>query len=321
MKQKLLILSVLLILVAVVMSAWWRQAIKPLNETQTEPVTFVVSPGEGVRSIADRLQKDELIRSSVAFFLYVRAMGYDNILQAGEFRLNPSMSMTDITENLTHGSIDIWVTIPEGWRNAQIAQQISKDLSIPEAEFLKEAKEGYMFPDTYLVPKDATAAGVAALFHENFSKKVTPGMIAQAEARGLSLDELVIVASLVEREARLAEDRPLVASVILNRLDQDMKLDIDATIQYALGYQPAEKVWWKKDLTVDDLVMEHPYNTYKIPGLPPGPIANPGLAAIQAVINAPSNDYIFYLADSKGKSHFARTLEEHNANISKYLGR
>ena len=132
--------------------------------------------------------------------------------------------------------------------------------------------------------------------------------------------EVLILASLVEKEARHDEDRQKVASIILKRLKNDIKLQIDATVQYALGYQSEEKTWWKKNLTQEDLDIDSPYNTYKNEGLPPGPIANPGLASIEAVINADANtSYLYYISDKNGNMHYARTLEEHQANIDKYL--
>ncbi|MCL4387469.1 endolytic transglycosylase MltG, partial [Patescibacteria group bacterium] len=127
-----------------------------------------------------------------------------------------------------------------------------------------------------------------------------------------------IVAYLIEREAKKDEDRPLVASVILNRFNIGMKLDIDATIQYALGYQEDEKRWWKKSLTLDDIKLNSPYNTYRVSGLPPTPISNPGLASLQAVVNPSDTNYLYYITDSKGINHYGKTLEEHNANIQKY---
>jgi len=139
--------------------------------------------------------------------------------------------------------------------------------------------------------------------------------------KGFTLDEVLSIASLVEREAKFPKDRPLVASVILNRLKEGMKLDIDATIQYALGYQPNDKSWWKKELTIEDLEINSSYNTYKNAGLPPSPIANPGLLAIIAVIDAPKTEYFYYISDKQGKNHFAKTIEEHNINISKYLNK
>ena len=230
------------------------------------------------------------------------------------------MDLDTIANTLTHGITDIWLTIPEGWRKEEIATKIAKELNIPESEFLKVAREGYMFPDTYLIPQESTAAAVAEMLLNNFNKKVA-GEKERIKQDGLTLADIIIIASLVEREAKLASDRPLVASVILNRVEIGMKLDIDATIQYALGYQGKEKTWWKKELTSNDLAFESPYNTYQNPGLPPTAIANPGLAAIKAVVEAPKTDYLYYISDKTGKLHFAENIEEHNNNIARYLNK
>lgn len=311
----------ILLIFIVLISLWWYQAIKPPNPTNTTPLIFSIKRGEGIRTIAEHLQKQDLIRSSVAFFLIARFGGLDNNIQAGDFRLNPAMDLYTVTNTLTHGTIDVWITIPEGWRNEEISLRLAKELSIPEQEFLKVAREGYMFPDTYLIPKDAEASVAAKIFLSNFDKKISQELRMRAKAKKLSLDEAIIIASMVEREAKFNEDRPLVASIILNRLSLGMKLDIDATVQYALGYQTKEKTWWKKELTIEDLDIDSPYNTYKNPGLPPKPIANPGLDAIVAVVDAPLTDYIYYISDKTGKLHFAKTIEEHNSNIAKYLNK
>lgn len=321
MKQKLFVLLIILVVFGLLGFVWWNQAVKAPDTTNQESVIFVVNRGEGVKSIADRLQKEDLIRSPLAFFLHVRSLGIDSKIQAGDFRLNPSMQLATLADTLTRGTLDVWITIPEGWRNEEIALKLAKELSIPEQEFLKSANEGFMFPDTYLLPKDVSASVSASIFLANFSKKVGLDFPQTAKGHGMSSNEVITIASMVEREARLNEDRPIVASVILNRIREGMKLDIDATIQYALGYQPQEKTWWKKNLTLEDLTIESPYNTYKNAGLPPSPIANPGLASIQAVLDAPKTDYFYYVSDSKGKIHPARTLEEHNENITKYLNR
>ncbi len=321
MKQKLLILAVLLVIFSASILVWWNQAVKPPDPTNNTPLIFSIERGEEIRSIAERLQKKDLIRSSVAFFLIARFGGLDNSIQAGDFRLNPAMDLYTLINTLTHGTIDIWVTIPEGWRNEEIALVLAKQLNIPEQEFLKIAREGYMFPDTYLIPKDVEASDASKIFLSNFDKKVSQDLRTRAKARKLSEDEVITIASMVEREAKFNEDRPLVASVILNRLNIGMKLDIDATIQYALGYQTKEKTWWKKELTIDDLKIDSPYNTYQNPGLPPKPISNPGLDAIIAVVDAPKTDYIYYISDKTGKLHFAKDIEEHNINISRYLNK
>lgn len=319
MKKRFILLFVLLALISSFSFFWWQQAIAPLNKKDTSNKIFVIERGEDVRTIAKRLSQEKLIRDPIAFFLLVRFGGLQDKIQSGDFRLSPSYDMKAIANSLTHGTLDVWVTTLEGWRNEEIATNLSQLLDIPEVEFLKVAKIGYMFPDTYLVQKGASASAVANLFLNNFQAKMTPTLIEKARAKGLTLDEVVIIASMVEREALHDNDRPIVASVILNRLDEGMKLDIDATIQYVLGYQTDEKSWWKKSLTFEDLKIESPYNTYKNNGLPPTPIANPGLASIIAVIEAPKTDYFYYVSDSGGNIHPAKTVEEHNRNVAKYV--
>lgn len=321
MKQKLSVLISLFAIFGITFFLWWNQAIKPADPTNKLPVTFTVKMGENSRSISERLKNQGLIRSSIAFFLRARFMGLGNDIQAGQFILTPSMDMDTVATTLTHGTVDVRITIPEGWRNEEIALKLAQELSIPESEFLPLAREGYMFPDTYLVPKDATASAVAKMMLTNFNNKTAKSDENKLRRNGLNLNELIIIASLIEREASLPEDRPMVASVILNRLKLGMKLDIDATIQYALGYQSGEKSWWKKELTAADININSPFNTYKNAGLPPGPIANPGLAAINAVYDAPNTDYLYYVSDNTGKLHFAKDIEGHNINITKYLNK
>lgn len=311
------------LIAAVILGAliWWNQAISPADKEDTANKVFIIKRGDDVRTIAKNLQNNGLIRDPIAFFLYVRFGGLQKNIQSGDFRLSPSQDLKSIASTLTHGTLDVWLTTLEGWRNEEIAILLAQKLNVPETEFLKYAKEGYMFPDTYLVPKDATAGAVVNLFINNFNKKVKTGIINQVQQKGMALNDVVIVASMVEREARYDSDRPIVASIILNRLKLGMKLDVDATVQYALGYQSDGKTWWKKDLTLDDLSINSAYNTYKNNGLPPAPVANPGLAAIIATINAPKTDYLYYISDKAGRIHPAKTIEEHNANIQKYLNR
>ncbi|MBI3379528.1 endolytic transglycosylase MltG [Candidatus Gottesmanbacteria bacterium] len=321
MKKKIIILIAILVILSTTFFLWWKQAIYPADPTNKIPITFSIMKGESARSIAERLKKAGLIRSSVAFFILARFGGLGNNIQAGQFILSPSMDMHTIASDLTHGTIDVRITIPEGWRNEEIALKLAQQLAIPEKEFLMVAKEGYMFPDTYLIPKDATASAVVNMMIANFKSKTARLNDNSFTNHNLSLKDLVIIASIVEREASFVEDRPVVASVILNRLKLGMKLDIDATVQYVLGYQAGEKSWWKKDLTLDDLDINSPFNTYKNAGLPPSPISNPGLAALNAVKDVPDTDFLYYVSDKTGKIHFAKDAEGHNINISKYLNK
>jgi UPF0755 protein len=298
---------------------YYKEGALPVNKNEQTSKIFVIARGESLSNIAKNLANEGLIRNKVIFYLIVKRLGIERKIQAGDFRLSPSMDAYQIAKTLTHGTLDVWVTFIEGMRKEEMAQIVSSSLNIPETEFLKYAAEGYLFPDTYLIPKEATAGSIINILEANFNKKFDSRLQKKASLKNLSPAETIILASLVEREAKLDEDRPLVASIILNRLKIEMKLDIDAAVQYALGYQPEEKSWWKKNLTKEDLEIDSPYNTYKNPGLPPTPIANPGLAAIKAVVDAAETDYLYYLSDKKGKMHYAKTLEEHNENIKKYL--
>ena len=321
MKSKLTIFFCLFAIIFISFYIYYLQAIKSVNPLADDPINFTIRRGEDVRQISKRLEEQNLIRSSLVFFLQTRFTDLGKKIQAGDFLLNQSMNMKEIARELLHGTSDVKLTIPEGWRKEEIATKIVSEFNIPESEILKSANEGYLFPDTYFIQKDATGEAIVSLMQDNFNKKTRGLNKNLLNKHNISFDDAIIAASLVEREAKLSEDRPLIASVILNRLKIEMKLDIDTTVQYALGFQPKEKTWWKKDLTQEDLQVNSLYNTYINQGLPPTAIANPGISAITAVLNAPETDYLYYVADKNGKSHFARTFEEHAANIAKYLNK
>jgi UPF0755 protein len=299
---------------------WWQNGLLPVDSSKSQPQIFVVKNGEGVREIANNLKTQGLIRDQVVFFLYARFNGLDKQLQAGDFRLNPSMNMNQVTTNLTHGILDIWVTIPEGLRAEEIANILQQKIPSFNNSWrtILDQNEGYLFPDTYLIPRDTDINLVLSLFKTNFQKKFDS--VVGTKTTNLSDTQTIALASIIEKEAKFAQDRSIVASVFINRLNIGMPLGSDPTVMYALGYQPNEKTWWKKDLTVDDLAIDSPYNTRVNAGLPPGPISNPGLPAIEAALNPAKTDYLYFFADSKGHLHFATTLEGHQANIQKYGG-
>lgn len=317
--KKIIITIVLFFLVTLFFILYFKEGVMPVKPKSKESKIFVIPKGSSVTQIARNLEKEGLIRNKLVFYFVVKQLGIEKKIQAGDFRLSPSMNAYEIAQQLTKGTLDVWVTIIEGLRKEEIAQIISKELGLPEIEFIKKAKEGYLFPDTYLIPKEATIEMVLDIFYKNFNRRYDQKLRELTRKKGLTEEEVIIIASLVEKEGKYPEDRPLIASVILNRLRIGMKLDIDATVQYALGYQENEKTWWKKNLTLADLEIDSEYNTYRNKGLPPGPIANPGLSAIKAVLEAPKTEYLYYLADKTGKTHFAKTFEEHQRNIEKYL--
>lgn len=313
------ILFIVLFVVGFVSWLWWQDSVGPVDPQNSEVVVFTIEKGEGIKSISSRLVSEQLIRSAPGFYVLIKLQGLDQQIQAGQFRLNRSMDALAIAQALTHGFFDKWITIVEGWRIEEIATRLAGELDIPESEFLKYAKEGYMFPDSYLVAPDATAGAMAQLLQQTFEKKVTEKYKDQISSTGLSFEQTLILASIVEREGRNDQDRPIIAGILLNRLNADWPLQADATLQYALGYQSFEKSWWKKELTEVDKSIKSTYNTYLYTGLPPAPIANPGLSSIQAAVNPIKTDFWFYIHDKKGVVHYAKTIEEHNQNISLYL--
>ena len=311
-------ITVAILAVFIVLSfVWWKKGTSPVNPKNNTPKIFIIEQGQGVRAIAKSLKDQGLIRDQVVFFLLTKKLGLDNKIQAGDYRLFPSMSAGQIAKELTHGTLDIWITIPEGQRAGEIADALKAKMPKydPTWRDALEKHEGYLFPDTYLFPKDSKIEDIIIIMTNNFDAKYKT--LGSSKTR-FSKEEIVTLASLIEREAKHDDDRPVVSSVINNRLSLGMKLDIDATIQYALGYQESEKRWWKSSLTDADKKLNSNYNTYLVAGLPPAPISNPGLSSLQAAINPAETDYLYYITDSKGTNHYAKTFIEHEANIQKY---
>lgn len=310
---------VLIILIVVILSclAWWKNGLSAVNPKDKSQKMFVIPKGTAIRTVGNELKSEGLIKDPVVFFLYIKQNNLDKNIQAGSYRLSPSMDLPKIMDTLGHGTVDVWITIPEGYRAEEIAAILKQNVPSYMDSWVESLKneEGYLFPDTYLIPKDADISSVISILTNNFYTKIgTIGL--SKDTPGLS--KIITVASLIEREAKFADDRPNVSSVIANRLDSGMALQIDATVQYIYGYNPSSKKWWNEP-TAAQLKIPSLYNTYVHPGLPPAPICNPGLSAIEASFHPANTDYIYYVNDSKGKLHFARTLAEHNRNIEKYL--
>lgn len=319
-RNKALIVTVILALTLIAGFGYYTEGSLPVDKNDNEPRIFVIEQGQGPNDVAKKLEKEGFIRNRIVFILTVKLLGIEKNIQYGDFRLTRSLSAPDLAQTLTKGSLDRWVTVIEGLRKEEVADIISKDIGITNADFLAAAQEGYLFPDTYLIPKDATSETVLSIMKSNFDSKFTTELKAKALKKGLAEKEVVILASLVEREALFVEDRGEIANIMLRRLEEGHALQIDASIQYALGYQPSEKRWWKKEITLEDLKINSPYNTYTNPGIPPAPICSPGKASIEAIVNATTDTpYLFYIHDLKGRTHYARNLAEHQKNIDKYL--
>lgn len=306
---------------------WWSWANKPASDLKPSPlVTFVIPKGEGLSSVSRRLATEGLIRSSLAFKIFVLKEGLSGSIQAGDFRLRPSLTLEEVAYVLTHGSLDVWLTFPEGWRREEYGRRLSANLeefSYQAFLDLTEGKEGYLFPDTYLLPKEASPSAVVKIFERNFEKRFSTELKTAAQKAGLTEKQVLILASIVEREAGHDEDRALIAGILLKRWQQGWPLQADATVQYAKANASCEGEaldcdWWP-NVTKADLQFNSPFNTYLYKGLPSAAICNPGLASIEAVISPQESDYWFYLSDSLGEVHYARTNEEHEENINRYL--
>lgn len=314
MKRLPVLLITLFILVGGIY-LWWNNGIKAVNPNDKTSKIFLVQKGKGVRELANQLKKEGLIKDPVVFFILVKQLGLDGKIQAGDFRLSPSMTATEIAQNLTHGTLDIWVTIPEGKRADEIADILQEKIpSYDEAWRVRlDANEGYLFPDTYLIPKDADVDMVIQIMTNNFYTKLNSIGLSKNTAQ---LARIVTIASLIEREAKGNAEKPIIAGIIKNRLDDGMALQIDATIQYAKGKRGNS--WWASISQEEYKSVQSTYNTYLYPGLPPTPIANPGIDALSAAAKPADTQYVYYLHDKNGVIHYARSYEDHMANQRKY---
>lgn len=294
---------------------WWNNGTSPVNPKDTAHTSFIIPKGAALRTISNDLKEQGFIKDPVVFFLLVKKEGLDKQIQAGNFLLSPSMTAQEIAQLLTTGAMeDVWITVPEGKRAKEIGEILRDGLPSYESSWdeVLIANEGYLFPDTYLIPKDATVEQVVQVMRTNFDTKYE---LLDTENTPYSQEEIVTIASLIEREARHDEDRPIIASVIENRLDIGMALQIDATIQYAKGV-PGN--WWAPVTVTEYKSVQSPYNTYLQPGLPPGPIANPGIEALEAAVSPQDTEYIYYITDQNGINRYSSTLDGHNANIERY---
>lgn len=308
---------------------WFLLMSRPVDASDTKRINFTIDKGQSLDAIALELKDLGLIRSTAAFKIQVALSNLSGKIQAGDFSIPKSFSLSEVAQSLTKGTYDRWVTVLEGWRREEIAQELVNVLESENKEYafdpdaflnLTRNLEGELFPDTYSFPKTSTASAIVNRLHSRFIEKISP----LDNQSGFTDKEAIIIASLVEREAVTDAERPVIAGIIIKRLNNDWPLQIDATIQYLKSTQNCKLLtcdWWKNDLTKADLQLNSSFNTYLNPGLPPTPIANPSLESLKAAFNPTSTDYWFYLHDRQGAVHFAETIEEHNANIAKYLNK
>lgn len=328
MRKIFLFLFCLIFLSLLSFYLWWSIATRPVSSEKTKR-RFVITRGLNTTQIAKKLKNEGIIRSDLAFKFYVQLRGFSKKIKAGEYSLYLSENVFQVVERLVQGPEGVWITLPEGLRMEEVGAKLAKELGVenPQAffsEFLRAAngKEGYLFPDTYLLPREISPSNVVSVLTNNFRTKVAE-LESDLSKSQLSLPEVIVLASIVERETKTDEERPMVAGILLKRLKAGWPLQTDATIQYVVGTSNCQKdpfdcKWWPV-LSKTDLNVESRFNTYKYKGLPPSPIANPGLSSIKAVIYPQNSDYWFYLHGKDGNVYYASTLEEHQKNIGLYL--
>lgn len=278
--------------------------------------TFSIKSGESLEEIADNLEKEELIRSSFWFSLYVLYKGWAGHLLAGEYNLSPSLTVPEIALKITDGQInpsEVRITIPEGFTLEKIDARLAKAGLIREGELLQYSElEGYLFPDTYWFRRGDEPEKIILKMRQNFNEKIDQELKNEISKQGKTLEEIIIMASLLEKEVSSYEDRRIVSGIFWKRIKDNYPLQSDASLSYIFEDD-------KPRHTIDETKVDSPYNTYQNIGLPPGPINNPGLLSIKAAIYPLKTDYYFFLSAPNGKTIFSKTLEEHNKNKAKYF--
>ncbi|MEK7087692.1 MAG: endolytic transglycosylase MltG [Patescibacteria group bacterium] len=298
----------------VLYALWWRAP-----SSFPSDALVAVERGMTLGEAGELLRKKSVIRSPFWFKAWVALLGGQGGLKAGMYSLPEPIAVFRVAWRLARGLENLQpvrITVREGLNNAEVALLLSAAFPHFRSErFLKLAasKEGYLFPDTYIFSPSITEEGIIEAMEENFKRRVVP-LEERVKAFGWPLREVVILASLIEGEVRTAETRKLVSGILLKRLRLGMPLQVDAVFPYILGKNTFE-------VTTTDLQVNSPYNTYRYPGLPPGPINNPGLDAITAAITPTPSDYLYYLTDRNGEVYYAATHEGHLVNRAKYLGK
>ena len=330
MKKILLFLLVLLVVCAG--AGWWLYSSvdRPYKAYDGAEQFVEIPQGSGSVSIAKRLTDAGVVQDVTAFRLAVWISGSGRRLQAGEYRFDRPMSPRQVADKIARGDVYVQpITFREGLTIRQMAAlyesrgfgdaktfiaAASREGLVAEIDPAAKDLEGYLFPDTYSMPRKSTAEQLIARMVAGFRKALTPDIVDRAAARGLSVRELVTLASIVEKETGAAEERPLVAAVYSNRLRIGMGLQCDPTVIYAL--ERAGR--FDGNLKREDLQFDSPYNTYRYAGLPPGPIASPGRASLEAAASPASVPYVYFVSKNDGTHAFAETLDEHNRNVQKY---
>lgn len=303
--MKFVIYTLLVIVVGIIFGCgiyFLRTLSLPAGNDTTEQ-SFEIKAGQSKKEIAIKLKETNLIRSPLVFSVYVKLTRTK--LQAGRYSLNSNMTMIQIATKMSRGEVEqVKVVFPEGWRASQMGDRLEAKELVKALDFIKiaEKEEGYLFPDTYQFPVTATTEMIIKEMKDNFNNRT--------EELNLTRPQLIL-ASIIEREAKRDTDRKLIAGVFTNRLKHGMRLDADPTVQYAKGS-------WDEIHLEDYKSVISPYNTYLHAGLPPGPICNPGMKSIQAAINPAKSKYYYFFHTRDGEAVFSKTLDEHRQKIARY---
>ncbi len=309
----------------------------PADPNSEKTLVIEIQEGEGLRVIANKLHLAGIIRSEALFRLYAGLTGRAGKLQAGVYEFSPGENVAQIADKIAKGKIaTILLTVPEGFSIKNIEGRF-KELCLQknyycqldlnqlkarhfksEFDFLKNipdeaSLEGFLFPDTYIFGLGDKAEKIAKRMLAQFAKNITPEFLKAMREQDRSIQEIVIMASLLEKEVRTFEDKKLVSGILWKRLESGMPLQVDATLTYITGKKTTK-------ISLDELQIDNPYNTYKYKGLPPGPISNPGLDSLQAALHPESSPYWFYLSTPEGETIFSQTFQEHVLAKEKYLG-
>jgi UPF0755 protein len=328
----IIFLGIVIIAIAAVYTLYMGKESKPVEPGSKTYVTVTIPTGTGTEGIANILDENRIIDNTGVFKLLSKSKGYDGKFKAGQYSLSPGMSMEEIMEVLLTGKAEtVRFTIPEGYDIKRTTAKLSEEGLINaetfakeietgqfDYEFLKDAPsgasrlEGFLFPDTYEIFANANEHDIIDKMLYQFNKEFKDEYYARAEELGMSVRDVITLASIIEREARVPEDRPVIASVFYNRMKINMPLQSCATVQYILGEQ-------KSVLSIKDTKIESPYNTYLHPGLPPGPIASPGADSIQAALYPADTDYLYFLAKGDGSHAFSSTYDQFLKDKAKYI--
>jgi UPF0755 protein len=330
MKKAGVALLIVVVLAGVGAYLLYSRVRAPFRGYTSDEQLVSVPSGLGTASIGRRLIDAGVVRDDITFRAALWLSGDARRLQAGDYRFDRPMSALEVIDKIARGDVDVQtLTFPEGLTIAEMAELFANSGLGTGASFVTAARntaliedidpaakdlEGYLFPDTYALPHGTDAAALVRLMVAQFRSVVTDGLRADASAHGLSVRQLVALASMVEKETSRPDERKIVASVYLNRLREGMAMQCDPTVIYAL----ARAGRYTGNLRRDDLMFDSRYNTYRYPGLPPGPIAAPGRASLEAAARPEPTGYLYFVSRNDGSHEFARTLTEHNRNVQKY---